>query len=59
MTVTRGEVGGDNGRKEGRVFKNNYKKPRGRVEAGEGDGDSWGKGVVVGGGKQTTVLQQQ
>ena len=31
-------MGGDNGRKEGRVFKNNYKKPRGRVEAGEGDG---------------------
>ena len=25
LTVTRGEVGGDNGGKQGRVFRNNYK----------------------------------
>ena len=36
-----------------RVFRNNYKghmdkKPRRGVEAGEGGGDGWGQGGVVG-----------
>ena len=42
-------MGGDNGRKGGRVFRKNYKghmdKTKGRaVEAGEGGGDGWGGG---------------
>ena len=41
------------GRKRGRDFRNNYKghmdKTKGGVESGEGGGDGWGRGVVVGG----------
>ena len=44
LTVTRGEVGGDNGVKgEGfsrTTIKDTWTKPRG-VKAGEGGGDGW------------------
>ena len=55
-------MGGDNGEKGGRVFRNNYKghmgKTKGGVESEEGGGDGWGGGN--GGRKmQTTVLEQQ
>ena len=42
LTVTRGEVGEDNGGKGGRVFRNNYRGHR--AETGEGGGDGWGGG---------------
>ena len=46
VTVTRGEVGGDNGEKGGRVFRNNYKghmdKTKGaEAREGGGDGSGW------------------
>ena len=41
-------MGGDNGGKEGRVFRNNYKghmdKTKVGVELGEGSGNGWGGG---------------
>ena len=54
MTVTRGEVGGDDGGgKEGRDFRNSYKGhmdiTKEGVESGEGGGDGWGGGGVRGG----------
>ena len=46
LTVTRGEVEGDNGGEGGRVFRNNYKghmdKTKEGVEAREGGGSGWG-----------------
>ena len=62
LTVTRGEVGGDNGGKGGRVFRNNYKghmeKTKVGVGSGEGGGDGW-VGGIDGGKMQTSVLEQQ
>ena len=45
-------MGGDNGGKQGRVFRNNYKghmekTKEVRVEAREGGGDGWGGGGVI------------
>ena len=62
MTVTRGEVGRDNGWKRGRVFRNSYigqvRKTKGGVGSGEGGGDGWG--WESGQEKlETTVLEQQ
>ena len=61
LTVTRGEMGGDNEGKGGRVLRNNYKghmdKANGSVGSGEGGGDGWGSGTS-GEKIQTTVLQQ-
>ena len=34
LTITRGEVGGGNGGKEGRVFKNNYKGHMDKTKVG-------------------------
>ena len=51
LTVTRGEVGGDNGVKgegfSGTTIKDTGTKPRG-VEAREGGGDVWGGGQCWG-----------
>ena len=42
LTVTRGEVGGDNGGRGGRVFRNNYKGHMDKTKGGWlGWGESW------------------
>ena len=41
----------------GTTIKDTWTKPRGRVEAGEGDGFDWG-GVEGGEKMQTTVIEQ-
>ena len=62
LTVTRGEVGGNNGGKGRRVLGNNYKghidKTKGRWDQGREMGMV---GVVGSGGEnmKTTVLEQQ
>ena len=51
LTVTRGEVGGNNGGKGKRVFRNNYKghmdKTKWGVESGEGGEDGWDPGLSL------------
>ena len=42
--VTREEVGGDNGGRERRVFRNNYKGHMDKAKVGVGCGDGWGGG---------------
>ena len=42
LTVTRGEVGGDNGGKGGKVFRNNYKEHMDKIKGG------WNQGREVG-----------
>ena len=53
MTVTRREVGRDNGGKGGRIFRNNYKGHKDKIKrgmaSGEGGGDGRGRWEVVGG----------
>ena len=46
LTVTGGEVGGDNGGEgfSGTAIKDRWEKPRRRVEAREGEGFGWGGG---------------
>ena len=44
LTVTRGEVGGDNGGKGGRVFRNNYKGHIDKTKEVWNGGDGWGWG---------------
>ena len=57
LTVTRGEVGGDNGRKGFQELLS-WTKPREWVEAREAGGVGWVGGSGVG-KMQTTVIQQQ
>ena len=53
LTVTRGEVGGDNGRKDERVFRNNYKGHVDKTKVGRIRGERWGwLGSGVGAGKE-------
>ena len=61
LTVTRGEVGGDNGGKEGMVFGNIYRGHMDKTQSGVGSrvrgGDEWGAGS--GGGKMETIILEQ
>ena len=62
LKVTREEVGGDNGGKGGRAFRNNYKGHMDKIKVGWNQGrevEKAGMGTVGGGGRQTTVLEQQ
>ena len=62
LTVTRGEVRGDNGRKRGKVFRNMYKghmdktKEEGRIKGGKWGQLGW-RGSS-GGEMETTVLEK-
>ena len=55
-------MGGDNGGKKGKVFRNNYKGHIDKTKAGGIRGGRWGwLGLGGSGGekRQTTVLEQQ
>ena len=56
------EEEGDNGGKGGRAFRNNYKGHMDKIKVGWNQGrevEKAGMGTVGGGGRQTTVLEQQ
>ena len=61
VTVTKGEVGGDNGRIRGRVFRNMYKGHIHKTKGGKIKGGEWGWLGQRNGGEEmeTTVLEQQ
>ena len=55
-------MGGGNGRKKGRVFRNNYKRHMDKSKAGWNQGREMGMAGVERSGRgqmQTTVLEQQ
>ena len=63
LTVTREEVGEDNGGKRGKGFQEHVERTHGQSQRGAGprvgSGDGWGGGGSSGGDMETTVLEQQ
>ena len=56
-------MGGDNGVKWRKCFQEHVQRTHGQNQRGAGSrvgsGNGWGGGGVVGGGMETTVLEQQ